>query len=66
MATHIEERPKRGDLDFGDRPSTRVLTICAVTCDRAQIVKRDPTCSWCARKLEEKETAGRLGRIARS
>lgn len=56
MATHIEGRPSL----------TRVLAICGVKCEQSQIVKRDPTCEWCARKLEEKETDGRMDRIGRS
>jgi hypothetical protein len=65
METHLEERPARGGFDFGDRPSSsRVLTICGVTCDRTSVVTVDPTCSWCARKQADKDEARRLERIA--
>lgn len=59
MDTHIEKTaggpPSLFDA-LDPRPGGWVLTICGVTVDRAKIVKREPGCSWCARKLEETAT----------
>lgn len=60
METHVKKLTTKYGFDFGDFPTSgRVLTICGVTCDGSQIVKRDPSCTWCARKLEEAKTGRR-------
>lgn len=70
MDTHIEARPARGGFDFSDAetrtPASRVLAVCGVTCDRAQIADIDPSCSWCARKQAERDEARRLERIGKA
>lgn len=61
METHIDKlTTKYQGFDFADVPTSgRVLALCGVTCDVSQIVKRDPSCTWCARKLEEAKTGRR-------
>lgn len=48
MNTHLVD-PHANRLD-----EARPLTVCNVRTDRASIVKKNPTCTWCQRWLEQR------------
>lgn len=63
METHLAAPDVAQPRLMFEHEAGRVIALCGVTCGRDVIVLKDPSCTWCARKEEEREHEGRMRRI---